>query len=150
MLQIQHLLPPGHDATIPNRNDKLMKIMEYLIVGQKISANWTLIPDTEIETFFKLNNQIPVLAFRKHKKEVYVHVLGLESYNLGDPFVLVQSLYAKFDLGIPEMPSCVNWIHTIPLAGPYLSAQEIMLIHQITKSFFGTLYYDFKTNVLKK
>jgi hypothetical protein len=150
MINIQHLLPPGHAAIIPNPNDQLLKIMQYLVNENKMSRGWVLIPDTEIEIFFKLTEQIPVLAFRKHKKEVYVHILGLESYNLANPFALVRALYAKLKLGIPEKPDRPNWIHTIPLAGPALSAEEVMLIHQITKSFFGTLYMDYKTNVLKK
>jgi len=59
-------------------------------------------------------------------------------------------LFKIFTTIFPEKPGSSTWIHTIPLEGPPLSAQEIMLIHQITKSFFGTLYIDFKTNVLRK
>jgi hypothetical protein len=150
MLSIENIVPPGYTSIVPNPTDKLQKIMPYLLDENKVGVKWTLIPDTEIEVFFQLTAQIPLLAFRKNKKEAYIHVLGLESYNLANPFTMVRALYKKFNLGIPKKPGEPNWIHTIPLEGSNLSAEEVMLIHQITKSFFGTLHMDFKSNVLKK
>jgi hypothetical protein len=143
MLVLQHLLPEGNSPVLPpDHSEKLRELMLYL--HPRIAKGWTAIPDTELETFFIFKKEVPTLAFRKHKKEAYVHIFCFESHILTDSLNIVSSLYFKFRLGIPEMPVRPNWIHTVPLPGQNLSQEEILLTYQITQSLFWTVYADFK------
>lgn len=118
--------------------------MPYFI--EKAPRGWAPIPDTTLEIFLSMKYEVPCLAFRKDKKELYVHVFCFEGSDQSKPLGIVSDLYAKCKLGIPEFPRRSNWIHTIPLDGPKLSSPEVLLIHQITQSIFWTVYMDFVRN----
>lgn len=142
MLRLQHLLPDNYPSIIPGNPKELNELMPYL--HSKISRAWTAIPNSELETYFQIRSDVPVLGFRKHGQEIYIHIFCFESYNLAITLSVVNRLYLKHKLGIPATPQRPNWIHTIPLPGPKLSQEEVMFIHQITQSMFWTVYVDFK------
>lgn len=99
MLRLQHLLPDSHPPLIPANPEKLKELMPYL--HSKISYAWTAIPHSELETYFQITRDVPVLAFRKHGREVYIHFFCFESYNQAITLAAVNMLYLKHKLGIP-------------------------------------------------
>jgi hypothetical protein len=109
-----------------------------------VAKGWTPIPDSELEVFLVVKKEVPVFAIRKNKKEVYVHVFCFEMGDKMESLEVVNNLYLKYRLGIPEFPKRPNWIHTIPLPGQKPSPSEITLIHEITQSLFWSVYMDFK------
>ena len=96
-------------------------------------------------SYLRKEMEIPVLAFRKSKKEVYVHVFCNEFMDPLNPVQIVIQLYHKYALGKPNfVVKDRNWIETIPIPGTVLDQAEILLIHQLTHSLFWTIYMDYK------
>jgi hypothetical protein len=142
--RVNHFVPDGHPKVYPGITPEVKEMMPYLI--HNVPRGWTAVPGHQgLELFAKKEMEIPILAFRKNKKEVYVHVFCNEFMDSLNPIQIVIQLYHKYKLGGPtfviEHP---NWIHTIPIPGAVLDQAEILLIHQLTHSLFWTIYMDYK------
>lgn len=148
MLQLQHLVPPGHKDIVPGVSSKVQGFMPKLI--EKVGEAWTPIPESDLDTFLQIKEMTPCHAFRKNKKEVYIHVFGFEGCDNFKALNIVIGIYGKYKLGFPKFPTQGNWMHTIPIPGPTLTTSENLLIHQIAHSLFWTVYMDFNKNVLKR
>jgi hypothetical protein len=142
--RLSHFVPKGHPQIYPIMTDEVREMMPFLV--EKVSKGWTTIPDHEdLEAFTTLKMGVPALAFRKKNTEVYVHIFCNEFMNPVKAFQMVISLYTKFSLGKPSFKTDEpNWIHSIPIKAKDLNEAETILIHQITRSLFGTVYMDFK------
>lgn len=144
--KLSHLVPDGHPKMHPRNPPEVKEMMPYLV--ERSSSGWTTIPQHEnLELFAIKKMEVPILGFRKNKKEVYLHVFCNEFVIPAVAMQIVLSLYHKYKLGeskfVREEP---NWIHTIPLPGPGLSQSDTLLIHEITLSLFWTIYVDFQRN----
>jgi len=123
---------------------EVREMMPYLV--KKAPNGWTNIPKHgHLELFADRKLGVPVLAFRKDRREVYVHVFCNEFMNPIPAIEMVVSLYAKFKLGEPAfLPDELNWIHSIPVPGPVLNQEETLLTYQITQSLFWTIHVDYQ------
>jgi hypothetical protein len=142
--RLRHFVPDGHPQVNPGTSSEVKEMMPYLI--EKVSRGWTKVPNhDDFELFTTLKMDVPILAFRKNGKEVYVHVF---CNDFMDPIYAIQiviNLYSKYKLGKPAfIPKERNWIQTIPIPGGNLSQAEMLFIHELTQSLFWTIYMDFK------
>jgi hypothetical protein len=144
-LRLSHFKPDGYPEVYPGTSAEVKAMMPYLV--ENTSRKWTKVPDHDLEVFAIQRMEVPILAFRKNGKEVYLHIFCNEYMNPLYAMQIVIDRYAKFKFGqpvfIPEEP---NWIHTLPLPGANLSEAETLLIHQITQSLFWTIFMDYKKN----
>jgi hypothetical protein len=143
-LRLSHFVPKNHPQVHPGMSDEVRGMMPFLV--ERSPEGWTKIPNhDDLEVFASRKMDVPVLAFRKGRKEVYIHVFCNEVMSPINAMQIVSSLYIKFKLGIPAFsPDEPNWIHTIPIPGTKLSQEEAMLTHQITQSLFWSIHYDYK------
>jgi len=141
--RLSHYQPERYPEVYPGTSTKVKEMMPYLI--EKSPKGWTRIPNCDLEVFATRRMDVPYLGFRKGGNEVYGHVFCNEFANPLFAIQIANSLYKKFNLGKAafslEEP---NWIHTIPLPGANLSAEETLLMYQITQSLFWTIYMDYK------
>lgn len=142
--RLSHFVPEGHPQVFPGRSSEVKEMMPALI--ERVTVGWTKIPNHDgLEIFVKFQKEVPILAFRKNGKEVYLHVFCNEFMVPFHAINFVFNLYAKLKLGKPEfIPTEENWIHTIPLSPSVLDKAETLLTHQITQSLFWTIYMDYK------
>jgi len=142
--KLRHFVPDGHPQVYPGTSPEVKAMMPYLIEG--VPRGWTVVPGhDDLELFATRKLEIPILGFRKNKKEVYVHVFCNEFVHPLDAVQIVLTLYLKFKLGTPAfLPEERNWIHTIPIPGANLSQAETLFIHQLIHSMFWTIYMDYK------
>ena len=143
-LKLSHFVPDGYPQVYPGLSSEVREMMPYLV--ENTSRGWTKIPkhdDPEVFAIQKMN--VPLLGFRKNRKEVYLHVFCNE---LMDPIPAVQitlDLYDKFKFGESVFdPEEANWIHTIPVLPRDLSDAETLLTHQVTQSLFWTIHADYR------
>lgn len=149
MLVLNHLLPDSHPSVAPPAHPTKMKEL-MPVLHTTMAIRWTPIPESGFETFLQIKDYVPCLAFRKEGKEVYFHIFCFESFKFKETLKMVSKLYLKYRLGIPKYPPGPNWIHTVPIPGPRVAAQDEKLMYQIMQSFFWTLHYEFKMNVQGK
>lgn len=142
--RLSHFVPEGHPQVFPGRSSEVKEMMPALI--ERVTVGWTKIPNHDgLEIFSTRQMQVPVLAFRKNGKEVYVHVFCNEFMAPIYAIQMVINLYVKLKLGKPEfIPTEKNWIHTVPIHPGDLHQAETLLTHQITQSLFWTIYMDYK------
>jgi hypothetical protein len=142
-LRLSHFVPDGHPEVYPGRSAEVKAMMPDLI--KRVPRGWTKVPNYDFELFATRKMDVPILGFRKNRKEIYVHVFCNEFINPFNAVQIVANLYTKFKLGKPAfLPEELNWIHTIPIPGNELGHAETMLIHQLTQSMFWTIYMDYK------
>jgi hypothetical protein len=143
--KLSHFVPNGHPQVHPGMSDEVREMMPYLI--NRSPKGWTKIPEyTHLEVFADRKVTVPLIAFRKNGKEVFVHVFCNEFINPIYAVPLVVGLYSKFKLGEPTFaPDQLNWIHSVPMPGQDLNQKEIILTHQIAQSLFWTIYVDYRS-----
>jgi len=125
-------------------SSEVREMMPYLV--ETASRGWTKIPKyDDLELFADRKMNVPLLAFRKNGKEVYLHVFCNEFMNPMYSLQIVSSLYIKLNLGVPAFaPAELNWIHSIPISAGDLNDAETLMTHQITQSLFWTIHHDYK------
>jgi hypothetical protein len=113
---------------------------------ERVAAGWTKVPNHNgLEMFVKFQKEVPILAFKKNGKEVYLHVYCNEFMALFYAMEFVINLYAQLKLGESEfIPTEKNWIHSIPLSPADLDKEETLLIHQLAHSLFYTVCRDYE------
>lgn len=113
---------------------------------ERVAVVWTKIPNhNELEIFAKFGMEVPLIAFGKNGKEVYLHIFCNEFMIPFYALDFVIRFYTKLKLGKPELLARErNWIHTIPLSLADLDKVETLLIHQLAHSLFWTVYVDYK------
>lgn len=143
-LRLSHFVPSGQPEVHPGMSSEVREMMPYLV--ETVSRGWTKIPKhDDLEVFADRKMNVPLLAFRKNRKEVYLHVFCNEFMNPIYAIQIVSNLYTKFNFGKPAFAlKEPNWIHTIPIPGPGLSEAETLMIHQVTQSLFWTIHADYK------
>jgi hypothetical protein len=142
--RLSHFVPDGHPQVHPGSSSEVKEMMPYLI--EKVPRGWTAVPGrADLELFATRQRKVPILGFKKNKKEVYVHIFCNEFMDPLPAVNIVINLYVKYKLGNPVfIPKEPNWIHTIPIPGANLNQAETLFIHQLTQSLFWTIYMDYK------
>lgn len=145
-LKVSHFVPDGYPEVYPGMSSEAREIMPYLV--ETCSKGWTKIPrHDDLEIFASRKRNVPILGFRKNRKEVYVHVYCNEFMNPLYAIQIVGNLYAQFKFGRPKFaPEEPNWIHTIPILPKSLSVAETLLTHQVRQSLFWTIHDDYRRN----
>jgi hypothetical protein len=70
-LRLSHFVPDGRPKVYPGHSAEVKAMMPELI--KKAPTGWTKVPDHDFEIFASRKGEVPILAFRKNGKEVYVH-----------------------------------------------------------------------------
>jgi hypothetical protein len=142
--RLSHFVPDGFPQIHPGMSAEVRQMMPALI--EVVTSGWTKIPNHDgLEVFVTIKLEVPVLAFRKNGKEVYLHVFCNSFMHPIYAMHLVVDPYTKFKFGKPEfVPAEENWIHTIPVLPKDLNQAETLLTHQIAQSLFWTIYMDYK------
>jgi hypothetical protein len=143
-LRLGHFVPNGHPEVHPGMSSEVREMMPYLV--EIVRRGWTKIPNhDDLEVFASRKMDVPVIAFRKNRKEVYVHVFCNEFMHPIVALQIVSSLYSKLKLGKPAFaPGELNWIHSIPVSPGDLTQAEMIMTHQITQSLFWTIHAEYK------
>jgi len=76
------------------------------------------------------------VEIRKRDQLAFINVLCFKDVDASQVYSLVEDLYRHYDLGQPKRPGMEAWIHSIPVPGPSLRENEIMLCQKITYCFF--------------
>lgn len=146
-LRLSHFVPDGHPQVHPGMSSEVREMMPFLV--NTVSKGWTKIPNhDELELLADRKMTVPVLGFRKNRKEVYLHIFCNEFMNPIYALQIVSNLYLKFKLGTPAFaPNEFNWIHSIPLLPSELTPADTIMTHQITQSLFWTIHDDYRRNL---
>jgi len=133
MFYFQFIVPLGHPKyEVPYD----IEMIATCISLKKVDRESVPFPNSALSV--KLTNMLDgaSVEIRKRDKMAFINMLCFEAGNFSRVFSTVEDLYRNFNLGQPKRPAMESWIHCIPVPGPTLRENEILLCQKITLSFF--------------
>jgi hypothetical protein len=140
MFYFQFIVPPGHPKyEVPYD----IEMIATCISLKKVDRESVPFPNSTLSV--KLTNMLDgaSVEIRKRDKMAFINILCFEAGNLNQVFATVEKLYLNYKLGQPKRPTMESWIHSIPVPGPSLRENEILLSQKITLSFFWHRFAHF-------
>jgi hypothetical protein len=144
MVLVNHYVPSGHTPmTLDLSNDVELMMLDSINKGNKLSR-WTSIPDTQLEIRLKDLKGATCLVVRKEKIWVYANVFCLVPDDFAAAIVLASKLCWKYGYSLPFDVDRSNWICTIPIHDPQVTAEEMTLIGGIAAFIYQSIIKVFK------
>jgi hypothetical protein len=139
MYRLQYLVPPGFRQFPAELDRETTELARKL---KDVDKRFVPVPNSALSIKMIRMLDGTTIEVRKRQELAFVYCCCIGVRYFDNVFALVSKLYKDLKLGSPAKPTQSSWIHCIPIPGPQLRDNEVLLSQKLTVNFFWALFYQ--------